>query len=181
MLNFLTFVYILVTTGELNGTLDWIRMPEQFSNIWGSKTPKCILPRHLLSFSFFKNPCLFQGAFIPCVFNASTFSSLKCYSKTVLWCQDNQQAPCFDWSVCSACPILLSGMTQLLPRGHGAQNVQGPAQSSSTPGLSIIVSCDVHMGQWVVSKVLDILVLWLEFKCLEIPSLPLWILGMLRI
>lgn len=67
--------------------------------------------------------------------------------------------------MCGACPTPPVGRTQLLPGlAQGTNSLPRPwlqgALSTST----------VHLGWIVVRKVLDILVLWSEFKCLGLLS-----------
>lgn len=76
MLILLFVCVISITMEEINGTLNWARLPEQISNIWGSKKSSA---KHLLSSPFFLNLCLFQGTLNPCVCNSLTLSSPKCH------------------------------------------------------------------------------------------------------
>lgn len=121
---FPTFLYKLHHHGRVkwHSELSQIAWTD-FKYLRLKKNPKCVLPKHLLSSSFFLNLCLFQGALNPCVFNAFTFSSLKCYSRSVFLASKRHSGWfCFEpegvlWSVQTQ--LCSSGSQAAPPRVHG--------------------------------------------------------------
>lgn len=143
------------------------------------------MPKHLLSSSFFKNPCLFQGACIPCVFNVFTLSSLNATLKQFFGVWEAQQALLL-WQVGVLWLPHSTSWDDSPPSQEDTESGTCRAWHRALVPQALAPRCPVNLccahgpvsiqeSSWHFSAC------WSEFKCSGTPSLPLWILVMLRI